>query len=91
MSRPRVVLLRGHGVMPWELRPQEQLSDRFEIVCLATSGNRLLDERVRQMRPHVAVGASHGHSPVRVDVAEILTQVVETPGDPFRLRHQEIV
>jgi glycosyltransferase involved in cell wall biosynthesis len=40
MRRPRVVLLRGHGVTPWELRPWELLVDRFEIVCLVTGSNR---------------------------------------------------
>jgi glycosyltransferase involved in cell wall biosynthesis len=40
MSRPRIVLLRGHGVTPWELRPWELLTDRFEIVCLVTRSNR---------------------------------------------------
>jgi glycosyltransferase involved in cell wall biosynthesis len=40
MSKPRVILLRGHGVTPWELRPWEQLSDRFDIVCLVTGSNR---------------------------------------------------
>ena len=40
MRKPRVVLLRGHGVTPWELRPWELLADRFEIVCLVTGSNR---------------------------------------------------
>ncbi len=38
-SRPRVVLLRGHNVNPWDLRPWERLSDRFEITCLVTGSN----------------------------------------------------
>ena len=57
MSRPRVVLLRGHGVTPWELRPWEQLRDRFDIVCLVTGSNRfdadtveLETRRVRALR-----------------------------------------
>jgi len=57
MSRPRVVLLRGHGVTPWELRPWELLLDEFDVVCLATGRNRFDTEtlavpveRVRTMR-----------------------------------------
>jgi glycosyltransferase involved in cell wall biosynthesis len=29
--RPRVVILRGHQVNPWELRPWEELSDRYDV------------------------------------------------------------
>ena len=39
MSRPRVVLLRGHSANPWDLRPWERLTDRFEIRVLATGSN----------------------------------------------------
>ena len=34
MSRPRVVILRGHQVNPWELRPWEQLAGRYEVAVL---------------------------------------------------------
>jgi glycosyltransferase involved in cell wall biosynthesis len=57
VSRPRVVLLRGHGVTPWELRPWEELADRFDVVCLVSGSNRfdfgalrLRTERVRTLR-----------------------------------------
>jgi glycosyltransferase involved in cell wall biosynthesis len=40
VRRPRVVILRGHGVTPWELAPWELLADRFEVVCLVTGRNR---------------------------------------------------
>ena len=57
MSRPRVVLLRGHGVTPWELRPWELLADRFDVVSVVTGRNRfdastlrLSTERVRTVR-----------------------------------------
>jgi glycosyltransferase involved in cell wall biosynthesis len=57
MTKPRVVLLRGHGVTPWELRPWELLADRFDVTCLVTGSNRfepgslgLRTERVRAMR-----------------------------------------
>ena len=39
MSRPRVVLLRGHSANPWDLRPWELLVDRFDIRVLATASN----------------------------------------------------
>lgn len=47
MSRPRVVLLRGHGVTPWELRPWEELLDRFDVTCLVTGSNRFDEHAVR--------------------------------------------
>ena len=57
MSRPKVALLRGHGVTPWELRPWELLQEEFEVVCLVTRRNRfdretlaLPVERVRTVR-----------------------------------------
>ena len=40
MSRAKVVILRGHGVTPWELRPWELLQDEFDVVCLVTRRNR---------------------------------------------------
>ena len=39
MSRPRIVLLRGHQANPWDLRPWEELTDRFDVVCLVTGSN----------------------------------------------------
>lgn len=38
--KPRVVLLRGHGVTPWELRPWELLADRYDVSVLVTARNR---------------------------------------------------
>jgi len=40
MSLPRVVLLRGHNANPWELRPWERLTDRFDVRVLVTGSNR---------------------------------------------------
>jgi glycosyltransferase involved in cell wall biosynthesis len=34
VTRPRVVVLRGQQVNPWELRPWEALTDRFEVSTL---------------------------------------------------------
>jgi glycosyltransferase involved in cell wall biosynthesis len=39
MSRPRVVLVRGHQANSWHLRPWSHLSDRFDVVLLQTKGN----------------------------------------------------
>ena len=57
MRRPRVVLLRGHSANPWDLRPWEQLGDRFDVRVLVTGNNafdlaplRLPQTRVRAMR-----------------------------------------
>lgn len=58
MSRPRVVLLRGHSANPWDLRPWELLADRFDVRVLVTASNEFdvrsgLDlpvERVRAVR-----------------------------------------
>ena len=40
MSRPRVVILRGHNANPWDLRPWERLRDEFDISVLLTGSNR---------------------------------------------------
>ena len=39
MSRPRVVLLRGHQANVWDLRPFERLQDRFAFEALVTGTN----------------------------------------------------
>src|SRR5947208_1747642 len=38
-ARPRVILLRGHMVNHWDLRPWERLGDRFDVSCLVTGDN----------------------------------------------------
>lgn len=54
MSRPRVLLLRGHNANPWDLRPWERLRDEFDVSVLVTGSNRFdledLDLRVRSGR-----------------------------------------
>jgi glycosyltransferase involved in cell wall biosynthesis len=42
MSRPRVVLLRGHSANPWELGAWEPLRDRYEVT-VAVSRHNLFD------------------------------------------------
>ena len=39
MTRPRVILLRGHSANPWDIRPWELLGDRFDVHVLATGSN----------------------------------------------------
>ena len=39
MSRPRVVVLRGHSANPWELGAWELLRDRFDVVVGVTGRN----------------------------------------------------
>jgi len=66
VSRPRVVLLRGHNANPWELRTWELLADRFDVAVAVTGSNHYdldgvgLDRiRVRAVRdrfPHGRAG-----------------------------------
>lgn len=39
MSKPRVVVLRGHSANPWDLRPWAELVDRFDVRVLVTGSN----------------------------------------------------
>ena len=57
MSRPRVVLLRGHSANPWELGAWELLTDRFDVSVAVTGSNshdvsslRLAQTRVPAVR-----------------------------------------
>ena len=63
MSRPRVVLLRGHSANPWDLRPWELLLDRYDVRVLVTGSNafdvgslQLPVERVRAVRDRLPRG-----------------------------------
>lgn len=40
VSRPKVVVLRGHNANPWDLRPWELLRDDFDVSVLVTGSNR---------------------------------------------------
>src|SRR5687768_16889246 len=56
MSRPRVVLLRGHNANPWDLRPWELLRDDFDVSVLVTGSNRFdLEDLDLQVRPVRAI------------------------------------
>lgn len=37
--KPRVILLRGHSVAPWDLRPHELLTDDYELAVLVSRRN----------------------------------------------------
>jgi glycosyltransferase involved in cell wall biosynthesis len=39
MSRPQVVLVRGHQANSWHLRPWSHLANRFDVVLLQTKSN----------------------------------------------------
>ena len=39
MTRPRIVLLRGHSANPWDLRAWELLTDRYDVRVLTTGSN----------------------------------------------------
>lgn len=63
MSRPKVVLLRGHSANPWDLRPWELLTERYDVRVLATGSNAfdlgslaLPVERVRALRDRLPRG-----------------------------------
>lgn len=53
---PKVLIVRGHLVTPWELRPWLELPEQFEVRCLLTGSNHyaapgeLRYERVRSLR-----------------------------------------
>ncbi len=53
---PRVLIVRGHQVTPWELAPWRELPERFEVSFLLTASNRftapqgLRPVRVRALR-----------------------------------------
>jgi glycosyltransferase involved in cell wall biosynthesis len=37
---PRVLIVRGHLVTPWELRPWMELPEQYEVQCLLTGSNQ---------------------------------------------------
>jgi glycosyltransferase involved in cell wall biosynthesis len=45
-SRPKVVLLRGHSVNPWDMRPWELLADGFDVSVLLTASNEYASDGV---------------------------------------------
>src|SRR5687768_8772899 len=55
MSRPRVLLARGHHATPWNLRPWEELTGDYDVAVLLTGSNAYDLERTDL--PRVQVGA----------------------------------
>jgi glycosyltransferase involved in cell wall biosynthesis len=49
-ERPRILLVRGHLANPWELRPWEDLDDRFDVAFLLTNRNQF-DVSGLRLRP----------------------------------------
>ncbi len=48
---PQVLIVRGHQVTPWELRPWQDLPARFDVSFLLTGSNQFaLPERLRPVR-----------------------------------------
>lgn len=73
MSRPRVIVLRGHNANPWDLRPWEELADRFDVLCLVTGSNRFDVSTARVPRARIRALRDY----VRSDLA------VRIPGDRY--------
>ncbi len=60
---PRVLIVRGHQATPWELRPWQELPERYQVAFLLTGSNRfaapqgLRPEPVRALRDLLPGGA----------------------------------
>jgi glycosyltransferase involved in cell wall biosynthesis len=39
VTKPRVLILRGHQANPWDLRPWEEVADRFDVTVALTGSN----------------------------------------------------
>ncbi|WP_081690523.1 glycosyltransferase [Conexibacter woesei] len=62
MSRPSVVLLRGHNANVWDLRPLEALQDEFDLRVLVTGSN--LHDLTGLGLPQVSAPAPRDRLPV---------------------------
>jgi glycosyltransferase involved in cell wall biosynthesis len=78
VSRPRVLLLRGHNANPWDLRPWELLRDELDLAVLVTGSNRFDLEDLAL--PVVRVGALRDRLP-RGRLGDLASQ---GPGDRYR-------
>src|SRR5688500_873206 len=81
MSRPRVVLLRGHNANPWDLRPWELLRDDFDVSVLVTGSNRYdLEDLDLEVVPAGAVRDRLPHGRRLGRLGDLASQV---PGDRY--------
>lgn len=78
MSRPRVLLLRGHNANPWDLRPWELLRDELDVSVLVTGANRF---DLEDLDLHVARGAARRDRLPRGRVGDLATLAL---GDRYR-------
>ena len=78
MSRPRVLLLRGHNANPWDLRPWELLRDELDVAVLVTGSNRFDLEDLAL--PVVRVGALRD----RLPGGRLGDLAAQGPGDRYR-------
>jgi len=78
VSRPRVVLLRGHNANPWDLRPWELLRDEFDVSVLVTGSNRF---DLEDLGVGVLRGAALRDRLPRGRFGDLASQV---PGDRYR-------
>jgi glycosyltransferase involved in cell wall biosynthesis len=62
VTRPSVVLLRGHNVNVWDLRPLEALQDEFDLRVLVTGSN--LHDLTGLALPQVAAATPRDRLPV---------------------------
>ena len=78
MSRPRVLVLRGHNANPWDLRPWELLRDEFDVSVLVTGSNRY---DLEDLSLSVVRGKAVRDRLPRGRVGELATLL---PGDRYR-------
>jgi glycosyltransferase involved in cell wall biosynthesis len=75
--RPRVIVLRGHQTNPWELRPWEQIGDRYDVAYLS-SGRSWFDTSTLRLRA-IPAPTVRGMLP-RGRLGDVATRV---PGDRY--------
>jgi glycosyltransferase involved in cell wall biosynthesis len=77
MSRPSILIVRGHLVTPWELRMWEPLTERFDVAYLYGKSNTF-DPGQLKLRP-VEIGTRRDRAP-KGKVGELVTGVI---GDDY--------
>src|SRR3954464_15402754 len=77
MSRPSILIVRGHLVTPWELRMWEPLTDRFDVAYLYGKSNAF-DPGELKLRP-VEIKTRRDRAP-KGRIGELVTGVI---GDDY--------